>query len=89
MAYRIRYRRNKRTVQKASGGLLVRSAIACAMLLALLFWNETGGRNRQALRQWFLPGQLERAAMAYAEGVSAYQVLLNQCRQLVKEGGYG
>lgn len=89
MAYRIRYREKRRSVQKVAGGLLIRSAIACAMLLALLIWNETGGRNRQTLRQWFLPGQLERAAVAYAEGVSAYQVLLNQCRQLVKEGGYG
>lgn len=89
MAYRIRYHGKKRGVQKAAGGLLVRSAIACAVLMALLIWNETGGRSRQALRQWFLPGQPERAAMAYAEGVSAYQVLLNQCRQLVKEGGYG
>lgn len=89
MAYRIRYHGNQRSVQKAAGSLLVRSAIACAMLLALLIWGEVGGKNRQALRQWFLPGQLERAAMAYAEGVPAYQVLLNQCRQLVKEGWHG
>lgn len=89
MAYRIRYREKKRSIQKAAGSLLIRSAIACAMLLALLLWGEVGGENQQVLRQWLLPGQLERAAVAYAEGVSAYQVLLNQCRQFVKEGWHG
>lgn len=89
MAYRIRYRGKTPTAYNAARGAKARVAIACAALLAMAVGSRIGEEANPALRQWLLPGRVEQAAMAYADGVSAGQVLLSQCRLLLKEAGYG
>lgn len=89
MAYRIRYRRKKPTAYNAARGVQTRVAIACAALLAMVVGSRVREETNLALRQWLLPGQVEQVAMAYADGASVEQVLLTQCRLLLKEAGHG
>lgn len=89
MAYRIRYRGKKPTAYNAARSARPRVALACAALLAMAVGSHVREEPNPALRQWLLPGQVEQVAMAYADGVSAGQVLLSQCRLLLKEAGYG